>query len=195
MTSVSLPTVSEALAVEDNSPRALALARLSRSRQQLRDALVEPAPRPSSQRAASGLGGAPLRWWRQLRRWAGHSPIGLAAASAVRGWWRNHPWRPAAEVGTQELRSTLLPLVRQHPWTSVAVAAGLGAALVIGRQPVLRWASAHGRPLPGQLAQWAWQQASSPATQAWLAGWLLSRHTPAPPAAANPNGALGAAAP
>lgn len=131
--------------------RAAALARLEASRAHLRAALV-PTDAPSHD--------APMQAPARLLR------------HALRRWWRHQPWAAALRVGGAELRNAIVPVLRQHPLTSLAAAAALGAALVLTRQALWRLIAGQARPLTGSVGTWMWQQASSPAVQAALLAWL-----------------------
>lgn len=135
--------------------RAAALARLEASRAHLRAALV-PTDAPSHD--------APMQAPARLLR------------HALRRWWRHQPWAAALRVGGTELRDAIVPVLRQHPLTSLAAAAALGAALVLTRQALWRLIAGQARPLTGSVGTWMWQQVSSPAVQAALLAWL-SQHT------------------
>ena len=64
------------------------------------------------------------------------TPLWLSAAQGLlSAWWRRHPVHIALEVGTLLLERT----VRQRPLPTLAVAAGLGAALIVLRP--WRWRS------------------------------------------------------
>ena len=167
------------------SPLAHALARLADSRARLHHELV-PAPKP--QAAGSGAGLWPGPWppqlkalWRRggrlLRRLLGQSPTAAALlgglAGAAQDTWRRHPWRPTAELLGREAGAAVLPAVRRHPLAAVAVAAGLGMAIVAGRAwhwPIL---SRRLRDSPQRLGRWLLHQLAQPALQTALLSVLV----------------------
>jgi hypothetical protein len=153
-----------------------ALARLHDTRQALRQELM-PAPEAAGADGSAdpGSGLSLQRLWRRLRRWSRDwAPLSVLVA-ALEQTWRVHPLRPAGEAISEAYQSQVAPVLRKHPWAAVAVAAGLGALLMLGR----RW---HGpllastlRPLPQRLGRWLLLQLTSAPVQTALAGWLMMR--------------------
>lgn len=150
------------------SPVGAALARLQASRTQLRLALVgdDPVPEPRWRGGRGLLRG--LRPLRPLRR-------------LLLNWWASRSWRPAAELALGAAQAQLGPVVRRHPWLSVAAAAALGAGLaqlrpwrwpVLTRQALL-WRGAALGAVASELAR--------PETQAALLGALLAASRPPAP--------------
>lgn len=169
------------------SRASLALARLHATRQALRLELLPPPEAQDSTDPASAPASQSLhRMWRRLRRWARNSAPVSVLVQALEQTWRLHPLRPVGEAIVEGYRSQVAPTLRKHPWALVALAAGLGAALVLGR----RW---HGpllantlRPLPQRLGRWLLSQLASAPVQTALAGWLMIRAASAKPAADSP---------
>lgn len=153
-----------------------AVARLHGTRQALRQELMPP-PEPAGAGGSTDFaGGLSLqRLWRQLRRWSrGWAPLSVLVG-ALEQTWRAHPMRPAGEAIAEAYRTQVAPVLRKHPWATVAAAAGLGAMLMLGR----RW---HGpllastlRPLPQRLGRWLLLQLASAPVQTALAAWLMMR--------------------
>ena len=148
-----------------------ALARLEASRVVLRRTLVPEPELPDSAGAAPRRLHALLRFVR--RRWA-HSILAGAVVEGLQHWWMRHPWRPPAEAAFGELERTAGPVLRRHPLAAVAVAAALGAAVVVARP--WRWplVANHLAPLPRRAGHWLMTQLAQPAVQAWLTGLALS---------------------
>ena len=151
-----------------------ALARLAASREQLRHELLPP---PDDRHHGGAAGPLPRRLqalWRWARqRFAGSPVLGLAM-QAVQGWWQAHPWRGAGELVAQELHAGIAPLIRRHPLAAMLAAAGLGAALMIGKP--WRWGLVRRglRPLPRHAGRWLLRQLAQPSVQAMLAGLIVS---------------------
>jgi hypothetical protein len=72
-------------------------------------------------------------------------------------------------------------MIRRHPVAVVALAAGLGAAIVAGRP--WRWpvVAARMRPMPGHVGRWALRQLTSPSVQAALLSLLVVLRRPEHP--------------
>jgi len=166
----------------------LALQALQASRAALRGQML-PAPQASGSAAQSGLPGLAgtslpwLQWLRQLKRQVRRWPVATLATQAVQRWWRQQPWRDTGELLAGGLVAQAQPLVRKYPVASVAVAAGLGAALVAARP--WRWpvVSQQLRPLPHRVTTWGLEQLTSAPVQAALAAWMLNTLTQAAPPA------------
>lgn len=163
--------------------RARALARLQASRAQLREQLLPPAEPPAVAGRRSPSLRALLRRWRiRLSR----SPLVDVALAGLQTWWQHHPWRAPGEAVARQLGDTVGPLVRRHPVAAAAVAASLGAALVLGKP--WRWPLVAGQiaPLPRRAVRWALHQLANPAVQSVIAAWVLA--TLGPRTAAAPAG-------
>lgn len=162
----------------------MALARLQATRQALRLELLPPAePQDSADLAGEGESLSLHRMWRRLRRWARNwAPVSVLV-EALEQTWRVHPLRPVGMAIAEGYRSRVAPALRKHPWAMVAVAAGLGAVLVLGRRWHAPLLASTLRPLPQRLGRWLLLQLASAPVQTALAGWLLMRAASAPPAA------------
>lgn len=187
------------------TPRQQALARLAASRACLRAQALPDAAAD----AAGGADGRGLRpWWRLLRREWGRTPLGLAALAWVERWWQRQPLAAAAQQGAEEFRAVVLPVVRRHPLAALAGAALLGGALVASRRWWWGWAGRRAGSWRGSLGAWVWRQASDPAVQLLLLGWIqqfsaarsaasapASAQGPVPPAATDASVAPDSSAP
>lgn len=168
------------------TPRQQALARLAASRARLRAQAL-----PAAHDGAAADTGPGLRvWWRLLRRQLGHTPLGLAVVSWLDAWWQRQPLAAAAELGSAELRATVLPMVRRHPVAALAGAAALGAVLVASRRWLWAWAGRRAGAWRGSLGGWVWAQARDPAVQLLVMAWLqqlAAARTPGPREDENPR--------
>jgi hypothetical protein len=164
-----------------------AIAALQASRQQLRTHMLPPAEPAHDD---SKPGSWPRSWrllWRRgrfaLRRW----PAAMLAQEALSEAWHRHPWRPAAQLLSQEVRGIALPGLKRHPIASVVAAAALGAAIALARP--WRWPSvaAHLRPLPRRTGAWVLRLLTASPFQALLLDALTwARRQPTEPPAPNP---------
>jgi hypothetical protein len=172
-----------------------ALQRLAHSRSQLRVVLMPPPAAEDLGPGTDGPGRLLRLLWRRLRRAGRNAPALDLALSALQAWWLSRPWRATAAAWRQGMDTTVVPLVRRHPWAAVGVAAGAGAALVVLRP--WRWSVVRGSwPLwrAGLLAQ-AMQQVSKwpleSALSILMAAVAVLRSPPAPsppsPPAATPD--------
>lgn len=164
-------TTAESVGAAQDAPLTLALSRLQASRAQLRAAMMPPAESPAS---TSGFE-LPRRWRAMWRAWTRSGPVALAAGSAVQAvqrWWRSQPWHGTTELAGRAVLAEALPLVRRHPLWAVALAAGLGAAVVAARP--WRWAAVNRRvrPIGGHALSWAVAQLSQVPVQMALAALL-----------------------
>ncbi len=167
-----------------------ALQRLALSRSKLQLALLQPQQMADASEAADAAAGASpgrllRRLWRQLRQAARKSTVADLALGALQSWWSTAPWRTAVDDARQNLQTTVVPLVRRHPWAAVGVAAAAGA-LVVTLRP-WRWVPMRGSwPLwrAGLVAKLAQQAVHLPwdtilaAVMAGLATAQATRHTP-----------------
>lgn len=158
------------------TPMDQALARLDHTRAQLRQELLPP---PEADAAPNGqspgiawprrLRAAWRHWRRRLQRW----PLAGSLLTAVQDSWLQHPWRPAAELLAQEARAVALPAVRRHPVAAVAIAAGLGMALVASRAWHVPLLAVSLRSTPRRLGRWLLRQFAQPPVQAGVLSLLL----------------------
>jgi hypothetical protein len=156
-----------ALAV--SAPQAAALQRLALSRSKLHAALLPPPQMADAAEAADAAGGASAgrlmrRLWRQLRQAGRQSTVVDLALGALQSWWSTAPWRTAVNGARQNLETTLVPLVRRHPWAAVGVAAAAGA-LVVTLRP-WRWV-----PMRGSWPLWRAGLVAKLAQQAMHLPW------------------------
>lgn len=159
------------------TPLDQALARLAETRARLRQELLPPTDRGRHAVPGGRPGGSPwplrLRagwrhWRRQLRRW----PLAGMLLSGVQEAWQQHPWRPTAELVAKEAGAAVLPAVRRHPVVAVALAAGLGMAVVAGRRWYAPALQGQVRSAPARLGRWLLRQLSQAPVQAGLFGLL-----------------------
>jgi hypothetical protein len=209
MTSMDHPTTMAGTAL---TPLDRALARLADTRARLRQELLPPedSGRPDHPEgsAASSVWPPRLRagwrhWRRQLRRW----PLTGALLAGAQDTWKRHPWRPTAEMVLQQAGAAILPAVRRHPVAAVALAAGLGMAVVAGRRWYAPALQGQVRSAPARLGRWLLRQLGQAPVQAGLVGLLAmlaqrgwAAPADAPPSAtpapgAEPGAAGGTAAP
>lgn len=156
-----------------------ALARLVATRQALRDRLMPPPAYTTGHRPARD----PVRRMRAWGRWANarlrHLPATEIVASSLGEWWRRHPLHPLGERLRHEVQTQVLPRVRRHPATSMALVAGFAALLVAARP--WRWPGireAIGRT-PARVQRWGllWAQ-QVPWEAVWTAATLLWSRPP-----------------
>ena len=101
--------------------------------------------------------------WRMARAWG-------------RRWWTRQPWHAPAELLASTLAHEAKPIIRRHPWATLAVGAALGAGLMAAmpsagravRQRAKPWSHQMGGLLWTQLAQAPLQIALASAVTAWL---------------------------
>lgn len=172
--------------------KALALARLDASRTQLIQRLY-PAPSDRGAHAAAGDAGAvglvaslmnvlmaraqrdglPRAAWRTAR-------------ALARRWWTRQPWHASVELVAGTLADEVKPVVRRHPWASLAAAAAVGGALMMARPWVAHSLRRQTRDLPHRVGRMLWQQLAQAPVQLALLGaltaWLKDRGQPPPPA-------------
>lgn len=164
--SAATPGHHESGTSERSSAMQRALLSLQNSRQALRNEMMPP-PEPAQHANASGDSWS--RWWRRLRRW----PAGQLAREAALQWWQRQPLHPLGNTLAGEVRQTLGPLVRRHPWLTVGAAAAAGAGIVAMRPWRWRWLDSHVRQLPRFTGRWLWQQLNSAPMQAAVASLLV----------------------
>lgn len=152
-----------------------ALARLDRSRSQLRLALTPERP-PAPE--AEGRSFRPVRWvlaWLHTKPWGTLvEPIVEAANQAVMDWWKRQPLIRSALLARSTLSVELSPLVRRYPVPAVLLTAALGA--IVARSGVWRWRALRrsGLMLTSQLRRVLISQLGSPAMQSLLLGAVIS---------------------
>lgn len=161
-----------------------ALARINASRLSMRRVLVPASGTASADdNLAAGERSAWSRrfadGWQHWRQAMAEHPAVVVGMDALQDWWKRQPLRPAVETAAGELRSAVTPLVRRHPVLAVAIAAALGAAIVVGRP--WRWpaVSQHLADAPQRAGRWVWTQLTQAPVQSLLASlfvaWVAAR--------------------
>ncbi|WP_127804491.1 hypothetical protein [Hydrogenophaga sp. NH-16] len=172
--------------------KALALARLDASRTLLIQRLY-PAPSERSAHAASGdagVVGLVASLMNSLMARAQRDGLPRAAwriaRALARRWWIRQPWHASVELVAGTLADEVKPVVRRHPWASLAVAAAVGGALMMARPWVAHTLRRQTRDLPHRVGRMLWQQLAQAPVQLALIGaltaWLKGRGQPPPPA-------------
>lgn len=163
--------------------RELAMQRLAESRAAMQREMSGP------HRARDLLGDHGLaltgRWcgrlaalWRFTRLHARRQPVLATVVTAAEQWWQHHPWRAPSELALLELRSQLMPCIRNHPWRSMAVAAAAGAALSLWRPWRTPWISQILSLSRGRVTRWLVAEFKRLPLQALLARVLLATAAP-----------------
>lgn len=177
--------------------KALALARLDASRTLLIQRLY-PAPPERSAHAASGDAGvvglvASLMnaLMARARRDGLPRATWRTARALARRWWTRQPWHASVELVAGTLADEVKPVVRRHPWASLAAAAAVGGALVMARPWVAHTLRRQTRDLPHRVGRMLWQQLAQAPVQLALLGaltaWLKDRgQDPSPPPSPSP---------
>lgn len=160
--------------------KALALARLDASRTLLIQRLY-PAPSERSAHAASGDAGvvglvASLMNALMARAQRDGLPraVWRTARALARRWWTRQPWHASVELVAGTLADEVKPVVRRHPWASLAVAAAVGGALVMARPWVAHTLRRQTRDLPHRVGRMLWQQLAQAPVQLALLGALTA---------------------
>ncbi|QBM29843.1 hypothetical protein [Hydrogenophaga pseudoflava] len=172
--------------------KALALARLDASRTLLIQRLY-PAPSERGAHAASGdagVVGLVASLMNSLMARAQRDGLPRAAwriaRALARRWWIRQPWHASVELVAGTLADEVKPVVRRHPWASLAAAAAVGGALVMARPWVVHSLRRQTRDLPHRVGRMLWQQLAQAPVQLALIGaltaWLKGRGQPPPPA-------------
>jgi hypothetical protein len=176
--------------------KALALARLDASRTLLIQRL-SPAPPDRDARAAAGeagVGGLFASLVPSLLARAQRDGLPRAAwrtaRALARRWWTRQPWHASVELVAGTLASEVKPVVRRHPWASLAAAAAVGGALMMARPWVAHTLRRQSRDLPHRLGRLLWHELAQVPVQlaligaltAWLKERAPARDEPAPPA-------------
>jgi hypothetical protein len=172
--------------------KALALARLDASRTLLIQRLY-PAPSERGAHAASGdagVVGLVASLMNSLMARAQRDGLPRAAwriaRALARRWWIRQPWHASVELVAGTLADEVKPVVRRHPWASLAVAAAVGGALMMARPWVATTLRRQTRDLPHRVGRLLWQQLAQAPVQLALIGaltaWLKGRGQPPPPA-------------
>lgn len=165
--------------------KALALARLDASRTQLIQRLY-PAPPDRGAHAAAGDAGvvglvASLMNALMARAQRDGLPRAAwrTARALARRWWTRQPWHASVELVAGTLADEVRPVVRRHPWASLAAAAAVGGALMMARPWVATTLHRQTRDLPHRVGRLLWQQLAQAPVQLALLGaltaWLKDR--------------------
>lgn len=174
--------------------KALALARLDASRTLLIQRLY---PAPPDRGASTGAGdagavGLVASLMNSLMARAQRDGLPRAAwrtaRALARRWWTRQPWHASVELVAGTLADEVRPVVRQHPWASLAAAAAVGGALMMARPWVARTLRRQTRDLHHRVGRVLWQQLAQAPVQLALLGaltaWLKDRgqdRSPPPP--------------
>jgi hypothetical protein len=174
--------------------KALALARLDASRTLLIQRLY-PAPSDRGAHADSdsaGVVGLVTSLVNSLMARSQRDGLPRAAwrtaRALTRRWWTRQPWHASVELVAGTLADEVKPVVRRHPWASLAAAAAVGGALVMARPWVAHTLRRQTRDLPHRVGRMLWQQLAQAPVQLALLGaltaWLKDRgqdQRPSPP--------------
>lgn len=174
--------------------KALALTRLDASRTLLIQRLY-PAPSDRGAHADSdsaGVVGLVASLVNSLMARAQRDGLPRAAwrtaRALARRWWTRQPWHASVELVAGTLADEVKPVVRRHPWASLAAAAAVGGALVMARPWVAHTLRRQTRDLPHRVGRMLWQQLAQAPVQLALLGaltaWLKDRgqdQRPSPP--------------
>lgn len=145
-----------------------ALAELQLSRQDIRNELMPP-PRQRRDGHRPPRTRRPGVWARALRRW----PAMRLAGDATNVWLKKQTWYTLGTELADAVRQRFEPLITEHPRTSMAVAAAVGAGVVATRPWRWGWVRERARAVPRSSRRWMVRQLTSPAVQAALAGLVL----------------------
>ncbi len=156
-------------------PVQAACARLARSRDALRERLIQPAETASP--TGVGFGGVLAEVWK--RRFDGllsrlrEKPALRVVSDTLAAWWQAHPWRDCVELAGLELRERVLPVVRRHARTTVVVAFVGGVLLALTRP--WRWPLLNRQiaPLSSRLSRWLMNELAHLPVQSMLAALML----------------------
>lgn len=177
--------------------KALALARLDASRTLLIQRL---SPAPPDRSAGDGVGdpgvgGLVASLTNALMTHARRDGLPRAAwrtaRALARRWWTRQPWHASVELVAGTLADEVKPVVRRHPWASLAAAAAVGGALIMARPWVAHTLRHQTRDLPHRVGRMLWQQLAQAPVQMALMGaltaWLNDRgQDQRPPPAKDP---------
>lgn len=166
--------------------KALALARLDASRTQLIQRLYPAPPDRGAAHAAAGDAGvvglvASLMNALMARAQRDGLPRAAwrTARALARRWWTRQPWHASVELVAGTLADEVRPVVRRHPWASLAAAAAVGGALMMARPWVATTLHRQTRDLPHRVGRLLWQQLAQAPVQLALLGaltaWLKDR--------------------
>lgn len=172
------PTESPGASPKLADPGALmmqALARLERSRTNLRQALAPTLPAQGTPPAWSLNLLEHARVWLRGTPWgAVVEPLVSAGGDTLSAWWARQSWRDSALQARDNVSAELSPWVRRHPIAAIAAAALAGAA--VAASGVWRWRTVRrsGLQLAAHLRRTVIGRLSRPAVQSVLLGAVLS---------------------
>ena len=101
--------------------------------------------------------------WRMARAWG-------------RRWWNRQPWHAPVELLASTLAHEAKPIIRRHPWATLAAGAALGAGLMAAMPWAGRTVRQRAKPWGTQVGGLLWTQLAQAPVQIALAGavtmWL-----------------------
>ena len=96
------------------------------------------------------------------------------ARALGRRWWTRQPWHASVDLVASTLAHEAQPILRRHPWASLAAAAAAGAAVVVVLPWTTRALKARAQPWRDNLGNLLWQQLGQAPVQLALAGALTA---------------------
>jgi hypothetical protein len=199
------PTPQTPLPTEDvpspSQRKALALQRLEASRSQL-ILQIYPQPTPKSKTTSETPGSGPSEAvWKgvdglmsRIQRNGLATAVWRTARALSRRWWNRQPWHSSVELITSTLAHEAQPIVRRHPWASLAAAAVAGAAVATALPWATRSIQTRVRPWRDNFGSMVWQQLAQAPVQMAITGaltaWLTEisqRSQSATPASQQPS--------
>lgn len=166
-------------ALTPSQRKALALQRIDASRSQL---IVHLYPQPEVRhRVDTDPATAPppssdsvSRWMARAQRNGLVEATWRMARALGRRWWTRQPWHASAELVASTLAHEAKPLVRRHPWVSVAAGAAAGAVAMAAVPWLLRSLRRQAQPWRDEFGKLLWQQLAQAPVQLAIAGALTA---------------------
>ena len=165
-------------ALSPTERKALALHRLEGTRAQL---IVHIYPEPlHRQRAGKNPAASPPMWDGLSGLMARAERNGFAqtawrtARALARRWWTRQPWHTSVDLVASTLAHEARPIIRRHPWATLAVGGAAGATLVVLLPWAMRSLKAQAVPWRNNLGGMLWQQIGQAPVQLALAGALTA---------------------
>lgn len=155
----------------------MALLRLDASRTRLIQRLYPDPPKAAPPRPDGEAAAAPRLFASLLTRIERNGLVDGAwrmARAVARRWWTRQPWHGSVELIGSTLAHEARPIVRRHPWASLAAAAALGGALAMARPWITRSVRQRAEPWHTQFGQMLWKQLSQTPVQLALAGAITA---------------------
>lgn len=148
--------------------------RLARSREQIRESIVEVAPPP---RHAVHVGdpGAASSALQSLLDKAMSVPALNVIVDAAQSWWRYHPWRAVGAVAADAGRLAVTPVANRHPVLLVLGAALAGAVLL--RWGPWKWVAKR-TVVAGFVPRLVTRVAATLPLESWLSAFAFLRGKP-----------------